>query len=227
MGEMEVTTTHSPDGTGEKFGAGSIMAQLSFAKNLTDRFSIGGSTKIIQENIFNSRATGIAIDLGTLYYTQLPGLTMGMSISNYGTKMQMSGRDMLLQTEVDPSLESDPTNINANYATDRFDLPLIFRFGLAYKKTLPNNLSLLIAADALHPNDNTESINFGTELVFKDFVYLRSGREHLFQRDSEAGFALGGGVKLTIGKTFYTIDYTYAQMGLLGHQKKLTLMISY
>ena len=225
MGEMEVTTTHSPDGTGEKFGAGSIMAQLSFAKNLTDRFSIGGSTKIIQENIFNSRATGIAIDLGTLYYTQLPGLTMGMSISNYGTKMQMSGRDMILQTEVDPSLESDPTNINANYATDRFDLPLIFRFGLAYKKILSNNLNLLIAADALHPNDNTESINLGTELVFKDFVYLRSGREHLFQRDNEAGFALGGGVKLAIGKTNYTIDYTYAQMGVLGDQKKLTLMV--
>lgn len=201
------------------------MAQLSFARNLTDRFSIGGSTKIIQENIYNSRATGIAIDLGTLYYTQLPGLTMGMSISNYGTKMQMSGRDMILQTEVDPSLESDPTNINANYATDRFDLPLIFRFGLAYKKILSNNLNLLIAADALHPNDNTESINLGTELVFKDFVYLRSGREHLFQRDNEAGFALGGGVKLAIGKTNYTIDYTYAQMGVLGDQKKLTLMV--
>ena len=225
MGEMEVTTTHSPEGTGEKFGAGSIMAQVSFARNLTDRFSIGGSTKIIQENIYNSRATGIAIDLGTLYYTQLPGLTMGMSISNYGTKMQMSGRDMILQTEVDPSLESDPTNINANYATDRFDLPLIFRFGLAYKKILQNNLNLLIAADALHPNDNTESINLGTELVFKDFVYLRLGREHLFQRDSEAGFALGGGVKLAIGKTHYTIDYTYAQMGELGDQKKLTLMV--
>ena len=41
-----------------------------------------------------------------------------MSISNYGTKMQMEGRDLLLQTEVDPSLESDPININANFATD-------------------------------------------------------------------------------------------------------------
>ena len=119
---MDVTTTHNPEGTGEKFGAGSIMAQFSFARNLTDRFSVGGATKIVQENIYNSKATGLAIDLGTLYYTQIPGLTMGMSISIYGTKMQMSGRDMILQTEVDPSLESDPININANYATDRFDL---------------------------------------------------------------------------------------------------------
>ena len=169
MGEMEVTTTHSPEGTGEKFNAGSIMGQLTFSRSLTDRFSFGISTKIIRESIYNSKANGLALDLGTLYDTQIPGLTMGMSISNYGTKMQMEGRDLLLQTEVDPSLESDPININANFATDRFELPLIFRFGLAYKKSLPNNLSILFAVDALHPNDNTESINLGSELTFKDF----------------------------------------------------------
>ena len=61
---------------------------------------------------------------------------MGMSISNYGTKMKMEGRDLLLQTEVDPSLESDPININANFATDPFELPLIFRFGLSYTKLI-------------------------------------------------------------------------------------------
>ena len=227
MGEMDVTTTHNPEGTGEKFGAGSIMAQFSFARNLTDRFSVGGSTKIVQENIYNSKATGLAIDLGTLYYTQVPGLTMGMSISNYGTKMQMSGRDMILQTEVDPSLESDPININANYATDRFDLPLIFRFGLAYKKNLPNNLRLLIAADALHPNDNTESINLGTEISLRDFVFLRAGWENLYQRDRQKGIALGGGTKLNIGGNNLYIDYTHAQLGLLGNQDKITLTISF
>ena len=41
MGEMEVTTTHDPEGTGEKFNAGSIMGQLTFSKSLTDRFSFG------------------------------------------------------------------------------------------------------------------------------------------------------------------------------------------
>ena len=180
MGEMDVTTTRNPEGTGEKFRAGSIMGQLSFSRNLTDRFSFGISTKYIQEKIYNSKATGLAIDLGTLYLTQVPGLTMGMSISNYGTKMQMSGRDLLLQTEVDPSLESDPININANFSTDQFDLPLIFRFGLAYQKLLPNKSSVLIAADALHPNDNTESINIGSEFSFKNFLFLRTGIERLY-----------------------------------------------
>ena len=226
MGEMEVTTTHSPEGTGEKFNAGSIMGQLTFSRSLTDRFSFGISTKIIRESIYNSKANGLALDLGTLYDTQIPGLTMGMSISNYGTKMQMEGRDLLLQTEVDPSLESDPININANFATDRFELPLIFRFGLAYKKSLPNNLSILFAVDALHPNDNTESINLGSELTFKDFLFLRSGLANMYQRDSISGVSVGCGIKLKISNTYYHIDYTYVDMGPLGNPKKITLTTS-
>lgn len=223
MGEMEVTTTHDPEGTGEKFSASSIMGQLTFSKLLTDRFSFGISTKFIQENIYNSNASGIAFDLGTLYYTQFNGLTMGMSISNYGTKMKMEGRDLLLQTEVDPSLESDPTNINANFETDYFELPLIFRFGLAYKKSLSNNLNILIAADALHPNDNSESINIGSEISFKDFLFARSGIAHLYQQDSVSKLSIGVGIKVKISNSHYLIDYTYLDMGPLGNPKKVTL----
>ncbi len=226
MGEMEVTTTHDPEGTGEKFSAGSIMGQLTFSRSLTDRFSFGITGKIIRESIYNSKASGLAIDLGTLYTTQVPGLMMGMSISNYGTKMQMEGRDMLLQTEVDPSLESDPININANFATDNFELPLIFRIGLSYQRKFPNNLQFLVAVDALHPNDNTESINLGSELAFKDMFFLRTGLSNLYQRDTVTGLAVGCGIKLKIANSLYHIDYTYVDMGVLGHPSKITLTTS-
>ena len=227
MGEMEVTTTHNPEGTGESFNAGSLMGQISFSRMLTDRFSFGISSKIIRENIYNSKATGFAIDLGTLYVTQIQGLTMGMSISNYGTKMKMEGRDLLLQTEVDPSLESDPININANFATDPFELPLIFRFGLSYTKLISKDLKCLFAIDALHPNDNTESINAGTEISFKDLLFIRSGYANLYQRDRISGLSAGCGIKLKISSSTYFIDYTYVDMGPLGNPKKLTLSTSF
>ena len=227
MGEMEVTTTKFPDGTGEKFSAGSIMGQLSFSRALTDRFSFGITGKVIRESIYNSRASGLAIDLGTLYETQIPGLMMGMSISNYGTKMQMEGRDMLLQTEVDPSLESDPININANFSTDRFELPLIFRIGLSYVRDLPAQMKILFAVDALHPNDNTESINLGSELTFRDFLFLRTGASNLYQRDNVANLSIGCGIKIKMANNAYFIDYTYMDMGLLGHPSKITLTTSF
>jgi len=225
MGEMEVTTTHEPEGTNEKFNSSSYVGQLSLARNLTDRFSLGISVKYIQENIYNSAAKGAALDLGTLYQTQIPGLVMGMSISNYGSKMQMLGRDLLIQTEIDPSLESDPTNINANFLTGKFDLPLIFRFGLAWTKSFSPVLKTTVAVDALHPNDNTESLNLGTEIAYRDFIFIRGGWKNLFQRDSEEGLTLGAGINLKFGASKYQLDYTYSDFGILGSPQKLTISL--
>ena len=42
----------------------------------------------------------------------------------------------LVQTDLDPSLESDPENLNSNLMTDEFDLPMIFRFGMSFSKNL-------------------------------------------------------------------------------------------
>ena len=225
MGEMEVTTTHEPEGTDEKFNSSSFVGQVSLARNLTDRFSLGISIKYIQENIYNSSAKGAALDLGTLYQTQIPGLVMGMSISNYGSKMQMLGRDLLIQTEIDPSLESDPTNINANFLTGKFDLPLIFRFGLAWTKSFSSILKTTFAIDALHPNDNTESLNLGTEIAYRDFIFIRGGWKNLFQRDTEEGLTLGAGINLKFGASKYQLDYAYSDFGILGSPQKLTISL--
>ena len=46
MGEMEVTSTKNPEGTGEKFSAASYLGQISYARNLTERFSLGSSIKL-------------------------------------------------------------------------------------------------------------------------------------------------------------------------------------
>jgi len=227
MGEMEVTTTHQPEGTNEKFSSSSYSGQISYSNNLTDRFSTGVTLKYIQENIYNSSAKGIAIDLGTLYQTQIPGLTMGMSISNYGSKMKMGGRDLLIQAEIDPTMESDPNNINANFSTDKYDLPLLFRFGLAWTKNISKSIHTTFALDALHPNDNTESINLGSELTYKDFIFLRGGWKNLFQRDSEEGLTIGIGIILKFGPGKYLFDYTYSDFGLLGSPQKISIGLNF
>ncbi|MBC8175047.1 MAG: PorV/PorQ family protein [Candidatus Marinimicrobia bacterium] len=229
MDEMLVTTTHDPEGeTGQTFKAGSYSACLTFAKNLTDRFSLGINTKYINEFIYNSSASGFAVDIGTLYKTRLDGLTLGMSISNFGTKMQMNGRDLLIQTDLDPTLESDPEHINAYLATDRFDLPLLFRFGLAYNFPIfYSGLNITVAADANHPNDNTESLNIGTEINIMNFVFLRGGLHNLYQRDSEEKFTLGAGVNISVSGIKWGIDYSYHEFERLSNPQKISLSLTY
>ena len=85
MDDMAVRTVENPEGTGEYFSAGDISFGLSYARNLTDRFSIGFTVKYIQEKIWHMTAQGIGIDAGTLFKTDiLGGIIIGASISNFG-----------------------------------------------------------------------------------------------------------------------------------------------
>jgi hypothetical protein len=229
MDDMQITTIDQPDGVENGyFSAGSYAIGVCYATNLTDRFSVGFNMKYIDEHIWNTKATGIAFDVGTLFTTQFDGLQIGMSISNYGTKMQMAGKDLLIQHDIDELQEGNNPNINANLATDKFDLPLIFRVGIAMDvlKGIGNS-NLLLAIDALHPNNNAESINLGCEYVFNNMFCLRGGYNTLFLPDDENGLSFGAGVRYEIGTLEMVIDYAYRDFGILNDIQMFTLQLMF
>ncbi|MCZ6819512.1 MAG: PorV/PorQ family protein, partial [Calditrichaeota bacterium] len=170
-GEQPVRVVGQEEGTGEFYSTQDLAAGVSFALNLTDRFSFGINAKYINQRIWNSSANGFAIDVGALYLTQFEGLQMGFSISNFGSDMRLSGRD--LRNVLDPDILNDGVEkIPVSYDTDSFSLPLLFRFGISYKRpVLSENTDLIVAVDLLHPNNDEESINVGAEYVlFETFA---------------------------------------------------------
>ena len=229
MDEMERTTVFEPEGTGEMFDAGSYAFGLAYARGLTDRFSIGFNFKYINEKIYHSSASGGAFDIGTLFDTQYYGLKIGMSISNYGTKMHMTGRDMLIQTDIDPMINGNNENINADLKTDDYDLPLMFRVGVSIDVLKGAGKSnLILAVDALHPNDDVESLNVGAEYGYNGLFFLRGGYKSLFASESEEGLCLGAGLKYTIpGAGTLMIDYAFEDFGVLKDVQLFTLGLGF
>ncbi len=217
MSDMERTTIAEPDGTGEMFSAGSYSVGLCYARNLTDRFSIGINLKLVNEHIYHSQAYGVALDVGTLFTTRFYGLTMGMNISNFGTKMQLSGRNMLTQSDIDPQIYGNNPNINAHLDTDRYDMPLLFRIGVSMDVLKgAGNSNLILAVDALHPNDDVESLNLGGEYTFNEMYSLRAGYRSLFVEDANGGLSLGAGLKYRLkGQSKIVVDYAYLDFGVL------------
>jgi hypothetical protein len=219
MDQFERTTTLSPDGNGEFVDAGSYAFGLTYARKLTDQFSIGFNAKYAYERLYHSSATGFAMDIGALFDTQLSGLQLGMCISNYGTKMQLSGQDFIVQHDVYPSISGNNGNINSTLSTDPYDLPLIFRLGVSMdvlKGLYESNL--ILSVDALHPSDDVESVNVGGEYVFENMLSLRAGYKGLFAKDSEQGMNFGGGVRINIGgRTNLLFDYSYISFGDLNN----------
>ena len=184
MDDMLVRTTAQPEGTGELFTAGAMAIGISYARNLTDQFSIGFNAKYVREHLWNMSATGVAIDLGTIY--RIPILNefrLAASISNFGTKMKLEGRDNLKIAQVGGG---EGNLINTDIQLDAFDLPLIFRVGVAADVVKDGEHRLTAALDAVHPNDNTEYLNTGVEYAWNEIVFLRGGWKSLFETGHRA-----------------------------------------
>lgn len=215
-GEMERTTEDQPDGTGDFFTAGSFAFGVSYGRSLTDWFSIGINAKYVQETIWNSSASGFAIDLGTLFTTPFPGVRFGAGISNFGQKLQIRGDDLLVQKDISPNQGNNP-NINANLTTDRFDLPLNLRIGISYEPVANDDQRLIFAVDAAHPNDNAESLNLGFEYsLFQRMISVRGGYKALGARESEEQFTFGAGLLYEVSPGLATrIDYAFEDFGRL------------
>ena len=100
-------------------------------------------------------------------------------------------------------------------------------------KPIKNNISqLIISADALHPNNNSESINIGCALDNTipgvGTFSLRAGTKALFMDKPEYGYTAGLGFKLFyVGNKFISVDYAYKAIGLLGNVNVYTLGFSF
>jgi hypothetical protein len=209
FGDMDVTTEDNPDGTGETFNASSYSFGISYARNLTEWFAIGTNVKYVTERIWHESANGVAVDIGTIFTTPFRGIRLGASISNFGSKMQMGGQDLLVQKRIVDQYGTNPAT-NAYLATDQFDLPLALHIGISNELIQNDDQQLTVAIDAVHPNDNSESLDLGAEyMVFNKMLAIRGGYRSLFLQDSAERFTLGGGLNHQFDNLHLKIDYSY------------------
>ncbi len=217
-GEMYITTEYYPDGTGEKFSASSYAFGLCYARNITESFAAGITVKYITEGIFNSTADGVAFDIGTIFATPFFGINFSTIITNYGSKMQMSGEDILIRHDADPTRNGNNETVDAYYKTDRFELPLRLQIGISKTFQFLRDEKFTIAVDATHPNDNSEYLNFGGELSFLDnLISLRGGYKGVFLKDNQEGLTLGAGLNYALGVFEVGFDYSYQYYKYLSY----------
>jgi hypothetical protein len=238
MGEMEQTTAQEPDGSGVMFGASDFAIGLGYARSLTDRFSVGLHLKYVQEKISSSTANTFAVDFGTVYTTGFRGMKIGMSISNFGGKLRMSGREQLQRVDIDPGLGGNPTETPARLETESWPLPLSFRLGVSLDVMNNENSRLTANVDYFDPRDINPQSCFGVEYGFRNFVFLRGGfRTSLStfgvidnanmekqESDAEESFVtFGGGLNLKYSGYNLKLDYAFVDLGRLSNVHRFTI----
>jgi len=227
-GDMNVTTELYPEGTGEKFSASSYAFALSYARNITENFTAGITIKYISEKIFNSSANGFAVDIGTIFNTPFYGIKFSSIITNYGSKLQIAGEDLLVRHDADPTRKGNNETVDAYYKTEKFELPLKLQIGLSKDFQLFEDQRFTIAVDATHPNDNAEYVNVGGELALFDNIFcLRGGYKTLFLEDSQEGLTLGAGLNYTLGILTIGIDYAFQEYDFLGDTHSFGVLLKF
>jgi hypothetical protein len=238
MGEMDQTTAEFPDGSGVKFSASNFAIGVGYARNLTDRFAVGVHAKYVQEKISASSASTFALDFGTIYTTGFRGMKIGMSISNFGGKLRMQGREQLQRVDIDPGLGSNPTEIPARLETESWPLPLSFRLGVSLDVMKNETSRLTTNLDYTDPRDVNPLSSLGVEYGFRNLVFLRGGFRTglanlgLFEntnlkaqeKDAEESFlTFGGGLNLKYSDYHLKIDYAFSDLGRLNNVHRFSI----
>lgn len=226
--EMDITTPEAPMGTGETFTAVNTAIGVAYARQLTDRFSIGANFKYINERIFHCSASGFAFDVGTLFITPFRDIRLGVNVSNIGTSMRMMGEDLNSYVDVAPAQEGNNDAIVAELKTDYFNLPIIMRIGLAWDLWVAPGSRLTLACDGVNPNDNTQSLNIGIEFAtFNELLVLRGGFNELFLDDREKGLTLGAGLHVPVSYIDLVVGYAYQDFRYLGGVNHISIEMEF
>jgi hypothetical protein len=226
-GDIDVRTVLEPLGTGQRYSVSDVALGLAYARRLTDRFSAGAQANYLTETIWHSTSSTLTFNLGTLYRLSPDGLRIGASLTNFGTKARFSGDDLAIQFDQDPETHGDNSVLPANQFTGDFPVPVLFRVGVSMPRRTGADGRLLVALDAAHPSNNTESVSGGAEWSWRETLALRAGYQNLFQTDSEVGPTLGVGFEAGPERRRMHLDYAWAVHDRLPDTHRVTFVLTF
>lgn len=183
---------------------------LSYARSLSNNFSVGGTVKYVAQRLGTSimndnsqkknEVNGLGFDFGTIFYPGWKSFGFGVSVRNFGAELE--------------------------YEQESFEMPLTFTIGVSmnlFDLISIEDQKFLFSVDAEHPRDYTERIKFGAEYIFMDVLALRAG--YKTNHDIE-GFFGGLGVDVGLPGFGARIDYAYSDIQFFDAVHRFTIGLS-
>lgn len=203
------TGTHTiTDDRGEKtgeFNTYDLAGTISYGCKIKQDLSLGLTFKYIYSSVYYIKGRAYAFDLGGIYRMPIKGLSMGLALQNFGTKMTM--------------IDSPQADI----------LPQNLKLGIGY--ILTGNVNKLgLAFDFNQPVDelnkqgilDTEAgLNMGMEYTINDKFFVRMG--YCKQAGEIEGVTWGIGMKT--GKI--RLDFANVPSGEQGDTNRFSLISTF
>ena len=215
---------------GSSFDYNSMYIALGYAKQFTDKLSLGATAKYYREEIDVESASTFAFDFGAIYKIGYRDLTIGARIQNLGDDMKY-------------------------YFTD-FSLPLVFSFGVSMSMIKSDFFSLKGFADAAKPLDAEQLLLGGLEVSLYNNIHVRTGykfnyigvrdefedrvsyqriedetRSHWWDPEqhyrTDEGLSVGAGIEIPYGDYELVVDYSWTSFRLLDDVNRFSFTIKF
>ena len=199
-----------------------LAAGISYARTLSDRFSVGGTVKYAMQDL-GSAYLGLdetgelggeaptselqegtpAFDFGVMYRTGFRSLNLAFAARNFASELK--------------------------YAEKSFELPLTFYLGASLNVADFMNVnadvhSLQVSVEGVHPRAFSEQLKVGGEYDFMNTLSLRAG--YVFPTDMQ-GINLGAGIHQALASTTLAVDYGYSDYDFFGAVHRIAVRLAF
>lgn len=203
------------------FNAADYALLLSFARDISEKFKLGGNAKIIHRNVGKfAQAWGFGLDAGAIYLHKR--MTLGLMVRDITTTYNAWTHDAEMVRQI-----YSQTNNEVPVNTVEVTLPKAIA-SIAYDWKIGEKFSLLTALDLETTFDGARNTlisnsgfsmdpRFGLELGFKKMVFVRGGVSNFqyikdFAGDKSLNFLPSAGMGVILSERFQ-IDYALSDLG--------------
>jgi hypothetical protein len=195
-----------------KFSLNAFAVGVGYAKQLTDRFGVGGQVRWVKQDLGESvvpvisakfdttlnrvanKLTPLAFDFGTQFHTGFKSLVFGMSVRNFSKEIK--------------------------YVEESFQLPLVFNLGISMNlmdlyRFGEMDQSLYMSIDASHYRDHAEEVKIGLDYRLMKMFSLRGG---YVSNSDNGGLSFGFGVSYS----GFAIDYANTPFKYFDNVQRMT-----
>lgn len=189
-----------------------IAVQVSFARQVTTQLSLGMTVKSISQSIDGHAAQAVAVDFGSVYSIEILDWMIGARFSNLGGDMK--------------------------FFDIAYGLPLSFSIGTTIAPINNKTGKLMLAVDAVKPQDGPQYFFSGIEYAYASMIAVRGGWKFNYSgsedegtstrgpvKNTVEGLTLGAGVSTNIDGYAIGLDYAYTQMALVSAGHRVSVQI--
>ena len=239
FGDIPVTTTAQPEGTGATFSPNFFNLGLSYAVTFENKVSVGITFRGISESTSDVSAFGFALDAGVQYVTgPQDNFKFGISLRNVGSRMTFNGEGLATQG---PS-PNGAYELTFEQRPAGFELPSMLNIGASYDLIFGSN-RVTILGNFTSNSFSRDQVGGGLEYSLNDLFMLRGGYKYEFQANEEViqesiytGLCAGVTVQVPLKKKSAEspnefipklgIDYAYRETRLWQGTHNISVRIS-